>query len=309
MRIAIAGAGKVGLSLADELAHNGHDVLLIDREPKVADIAITGVTPLQLAPVATTAIVTVAVFVSTVAVIVAPVALGIENREALEEVPLDNEMAQFLGEFPSATVRYWHDTGHAQIKEHLGFLHHVTHLGQLADRLGGFHLHDVEFPGSDHREPGTGSVDFAALKPFDQRKGPGLSVFDALKEANIAFTQISAANVFAFNLPPIMGLGNSSGFEFQIESLGGAPPSELAQVARGMMLAAQSVPERMAIISAGVIMNVIFAVLMASWALGLGVKEMTLLTNSKKSIVGLEGFGLKVVGQKPVPGRPVQRKQ
>jgi regulator of sigma E protease len=38
---------------------------------------------------------------------------------------------------------------------------------------------------------------------------------------------------------------------------------------------AQSVPERMAIISAGVIMNVIFAVLMASLALGLGVREMT----------------------------------
>ena len=35
----------------------------------------------------------------------------------------------------------------------------------------------------------------------------------------------------------------------------------------------------------------------------LGVKEMVLLTNSKKSMVGLEGFGLKVVGQKPVPGR------
>ena len=35
----------------------------------------------------------------------------------------------------------------------------------------------------------------------------------------------------------------------------------------------------------------------------LGVKEMILLTNSKKSIVGLEGFGLKVVGQRPVPGR------
>ncbi len=92
--------------------------------------------------------------------------LGIENREALEEVPLDGEMAEFLKGFPSATVRYWHDTGHAQIKEHLGFLHHVTHLGQLADRLGGFHVHDVAFPGSDHREPGTGTVDFAALKPF-----------------------------------------------------------------------------------------------------------------------------------------------
>jgi len=38
---------------------------------------------------------------------------------------------------------------------------------------------------------------------------------------------------------------------------------------------AQSVPERMAIISAGVIMNVIFAVLLAAWAFGLGVQELT----------------------------------
>ncbi|RLS34928.1 MAG: PDZ domain-containing protein [Planctomycetota bacterium] len=38
---------------------------------------------------------------------------------------------------------------------------------------------------------------------------------------------------------------------------------------------AQSVPKRMAIISAGVIMNVLFAVLMASWAFGLGVRELT----------------------------------
>lgn len=38
---------------------------------------------------------------------------------------------------------------------------------------------------------------------------------------------------------------------------------------------AQSVPERMAIISAGVIMNVIFAVLLAAWAFGLGVNELT----------------------------------
>jgi 3,4-dihydroxy 2-butanone 4-phosphate synthase/GTP cyclohydrolase II len=35
----------------------------------------------------------------------------------------------------------------------------------------------------------------------------------------------------------------------------------------------------------------------------LGVKEMVLLTNSKKSVVGLEGFGLKIVGQKPLPER------
>jgi regulator of sigma E protease len=43
---------------------------------------------------------------------------------------------------------------------------------------------------------------------------------------------------------------------------------------------AQSVPKRMAIISAGVIMNVIFACLMASWAFGLGVREMTCVLSS-----------------------------
>ena len=38
----------------------------------------------------------------------------------------------------------------------------------------------------------------------------------------------------------------------------------------------------------------------------LGVKEMVLLSNSKKSVVGLEGFGLKITAQKPVPGRPAK---
>ncbi len=33
MRVAIAGAGSVGRSIARELLHNGHEVLLIDKEP------------------------------------------------------------------------------------------------------------------------------------------------------------------------------------------------------------------------------------------------------------------------------------
>ena len=35
MRVAIAGAGKVGRSIARELLANGHDVLLIDRDPEI----------------------------------------------------------------------------------------------------------------------------------------------------------------------------------------------------------------------------------------------------------------------------------
>src|SRR5215207_11059880 len=39
MRVAIAGAGNVGRSIAAELLHNGHDVPLIDKEPKAIKAA------------------------------------------------------------------------------------------------------------------------------------------------------------------------------------------------------------------------------------------------------------------------------
>ena len=35
MRVAIAGAGAVGRSIAAELLDNGHEVLLIDKNPQV----------------------------------------------------------------------------------------------------------------------------------------------------------------------------------------------------------------------------------------------------------------------------------
>jgi len=92
--------------------------------------------------------------------------LGVENRAALEEIPLEDDFQPLLREFNRPGVGYWHDTGHAQIKENLGFISHTLHLQSLADRLIGFHIHDVEFPGHDHRSPGSGMIDFAALKPM-----------------------------------------------------------------------------------------------------------------------------------------------
>jgi sugar phosphate isomerase/epimerase len=92
--------------------------------------------------------------------------LGVENREALEEIPFESDFMFFFHEFTSPSIAYWHDTGHAQIKENLGFIHHALHLESLADRLAGFHIHDVQFPAIDHCAPGSGTVDFAALKPM-----------------------------------------------------------------------------------------------------------------------------------------------
>jgi sugar phosphate isomerase/epimerase len=94
------------------------------------------------------------------------VLLGVENREALEEIPFDDELEYFFRDFDSPAVRYWHDTGHAQIKENLGFIGHALQVETLENRLAGFHIHDVEYPGRDHQQPGTGCIDFAALKRF-----------------------------------------------------------------------------------------------------------------------------------------------
>ena len=94
------------------------------------------------------------------------VKLGAENRQALEELPLDSDYPFLFRDIPGPTLVYWHDTGHAQIKENLGFIQHTMQLETLRDRLYGFHIHDVQPPGLDHRPPGTGNVDFAALKPL-----------------------------------------------------------------------------------------------------------------------------------------------
>jgi sugar phosphate isomerase/epimerase len=92
--------------------------------------------------------------------------LGCENREAVQEIPLEGDFKLFFRELNSPSLVYWHDTGHAQIKENLGFIRHAMHLESLADRLAGFHIHDVQFPARDHCAPGSGMIDFVALQPF-----------------------------------------------------------------------------------------------------------------------------------------------
>jgi sugar phosphate isomerase/epimerase len=96
----------------------------------------------------------------------AGVKLGIENRQSLEELPFESDYWTLFREITSPNLVYWHDTGHAQIKENLGFIMHSMHLESMADRLAGFHIHDVQFPGRDHCAPGSGIIDFAALKPM-----------------------------------------------------------------------------------------------------------------------------------------------
>ncbi len=92
--------------------------------------------------------------------------LGLEIREAVEEIPLEGDYPAILNEFSPETVGYWHDIGHAQIKANLGLIHHRAHLETVSPRLIGFHIHDVVFPDQDHRAPGMGSIDFKGLASY-----------------------------------------------------------------------------------------------------------------------------------------------
>jgi hydrophobe/amphiphile efflux-1 (HAE1) family protein len=85
------------------------------------------------------------------------------------------------------------------------------------------------------------------LKPFAERTDRSLSVFAALADLRKRFAGIAAGDIFVFNLPPIIGLGNGAGFEFQLQSLAGAAPRDLAAVARGLVVAANQDPRLAAV--------------------------------------------------------------
>lgn len=119
--------------------------------------------------------------------------LGIENREGLEELPFESDYWTLFQEISSPNLAYWHDTGHAQIKENMGFILHAMHLESMADRLAGFHIHDVQFPGRDHCAPGTGMIDYAALKPMV--KPEHIKVFELSPKLPIQDVQAGVAHL------------------------------------------------------------------------------------------------------------------
>jgi hydrophobe/amphiphile efflux-1 (HAE1) family protein len=82
----------------------------------------------------------------------------------------------------------------------------------------------------------------ALLRPFEERAGPELGVQAIIQRVTGEFQAVREANVIAFNLPPIIGLGTGSGFEYQLEDLGGADAAQLAATARGLIFSANQDP-------------------------------------------------------------------
>jgi hydrophobic/amphiphilic exporter-1 (mainly G- bacteria), HAE1 family len=80
------------------------------------------------------------------------------------------------------------------------------------------------------------------LKPFADRTAAADSAQALIGRTFGAVQQVRAASVFPFNLPPIIGLSTSGGFEYQLENLEGREPAEMASVMQGLVAAANQDP-------------------------------------------------------------------
>jgi HAE1 family hydrophobic/amphiphilic exporter-1 len=80
------------------------------------------------------------------------------------------------------------------------------------------------------------------MKPFDQRTRAE-SVDALLARLRPQLASIPGGIVFPFNLPPILGLGSTGGFQYVLEALQGQKPADVAAVMRGLLVAANQQPE------------------------------------------------------------------
>ncbi|WP_159718212.1 efflux RND transporter permease subunit [Geminicoccus flavidas] len=89
----------------------------------------------------------------------------------------------------------------------------------------------------------------AQLRPFEERTGPGDSAQALIARVAENARGIRSADILPFNLPPVVGLSTTGGFEYQLESLQGADPEAMGSVMRGLVGAANADPRLSAVFS------------------------------------------------------------
>jgi HAE1 family hydrophobic/amphiphilic exporter-1 len=81
------------------------------------------------------------------------------------------------------------------------------------------------------------------LKPYEMRTDPAQGAGAIIARLRPQMAAIKGAIAFPFNLPPILGLGSTGGFQYVLEALQGQPPSDVAATLRGLLVTANGQPE------------------------------------------------------------------
>jgi hydrophobe/amphiphile efflux-1 (HAE1) family protein len=81
------------------------------------------------------------------------------------------------------------------------------------------------------------------LKPFEERAGEENSANAIMARLNAKLREIQGGSVVPLPPPPIIGLGTGGGFTYVLKDLKGGDPKTLAQVLRGLLIAANQDPK------------------------------------------------------------------
>jgi HAE1 family hydrophobic/amphiphilic exporter-1 len=81
------------------------------------------------------------------------------------------------------------------------------------------------------------------LKPYEARTDRAQSAGAIIARLRPQMAAIQGAVAFPFNLPPILGLGSTGGFQYALEALQGQSPNDIAATLRGLIVAANGQPE------------------------------------------------------------------
>lgn len=80
------------------------------------------------------------------------------------------------------------------------------------------------------------------LEDWDDRTNTQLSVNNIIRQLQGRFWALPDAQIMVMNMPPIPGLGSTSGFDFRLQDSEGRAPQELAQVLNGLVYQANQMP-------------------------------------------------------------------
>lgn len=106
-----------------------------------------------------------------------------------------------------------------------------------------FTLSGFNFSGSGQ----NAGMAFVNLKDWKERKGANNRADNIAQRATMAFSTIRDAQVFSLNPPSIAGLGQSGGFEFQLQATAGVTRETLTQMRDQLLGTAQSDPDLTAV--------------------------------------------------------------
>ena len=89
----------------------------------------------------------------------------------------------------------------------------------------------------NYSQPNSGFM-VVTFKPFDERKAHALGASEVIARLRTKFRDIQGGTVIPLAPPPIVGLGTGGGFTYVLQDLRGGDPKQLAQVQRGLVVAA-----------------------------------------------------------------------